>query len=621
MLDLVTEQPFIRLARGFLSAEECDHLRELVEPYVPFSVGVDISDIELLQSSNSNGKEGDRAHVANFYNGAAQDDPVNTGRGHDVPRRYDKVVAGVEARVARFVGQPENRGEPLVVRRYDVKQRWTLHDDCIQRDEGAMPTWNEDGGQRVMTVLLYLGEPERGGETLFPERTDWAEGAKAQAGDFSACAQAAGGVAAKPRKGDALAFWSIMDSGSVHAQCSIEARHASCPVLGGAKWVAAKYFREGPHKLPCFKKALTSSSGEPEVTDNDKVGRKFGRTKAFCHTSSVGKPIPKPLSLPSIPEQLRTTFEEINFKRRLGRGAGGEVLLATWHGQDVAVKVILPELALLPARAEKFAREAMILAPLQHPNVLKLLAVTTKAPDLGLVTELANRGNLLACLEEQDERNDLTEKTEAEDLVQRLRWARDTARGVTYLHTREPPVIHRDIKPLQILIHEDGHGILADFGIAATTDEIAQEQKKELEEGGRHDGYGTAEYMAPEVLWGDPCTPASDTYSFGVTLFHIFSGESPWLNGSGAGMENVINNSGHSKQEMWRRVAGKKERPRSRSPLPGPPELHRLMESCWAQKPEDRPAMGYVLEQLQEILSRVEASSSPTDGGGGDSVH
>ena len=263
----------------------------------------------------------------------------------------------------------------------------------------------------------------------------------------------------------------------------------------------------------------------------------------------------------------------------------------------------------------------MILAPLQHPNVLKLLAVTTEAPDLGLVTELANRGNLLACLEKQNEGDNLTERTEADDLAQRLRWARDTARGVTYLHTREPPVIHRDIKPLQILIHEDGHGILADFGIAATTDEIAQEHKKELEEGGRHDGYGTAEYMAPEVLWGDPCTPASDTYSFGITLFQILSGEDPWLDGSGTGMENVINSSGHSKQEMWRRVSGKKERPRSRSPLPGPPELHRLMESCWAHKPEDRPAMGYVLEQLQEILLRVEASSSPTDDGGGESVH
>ena len=424
-------------------------------------------------------------------------------------------------------------------------------------------------------------------------------------------------MAAKPQIGDALAFWGIMSSGSAIAQCTFEAMHASCPVLGGTKWVAAKYFRESPHNLPCFKEALSSSSGEPAVADAPSTARKFGRSKIFCHTSSVGEPAPKPVSLP-IPEELRTTFEELTFKRRLGRGAGGEVVLATWRGKDVAVKVILPELALIPARADKFAREAMILAPLRHPNVLQLLAVTTEAPDLGLVTEVAARGNLLACLEAQNEGR----MPEAEDLAQRLRWARDTARGMSYLHTREPPVIHRDIKPLQILIHEDWHAILADFGTAATTDEIAREHEKAsqfLAKGGRLDGYGTSEYMAPEVLWGDPCTPASDTYSFGITLFHIFSGEYPWKNNGSGGVESVINNMGHTKQEMWRRVARAKERPRSRSPLPGPPELHRLMESCWAAKPEERPTMGSVAEQLQEILSQVEASSSPTDGGGDES--
>ena len=603
MRDLVTEEPFVRLARGFLSTEECDHLRALVEPYVPFSVGVDIPDVGMTPSSDGASAVEEAAHQANFYSGHAHD-PVNTGRGHAIPRRYDRVVAGVEARVARFAGQPEIRGEPLVVRRYDVKQRWTLHSDCLRRDEGALPTWAQEGGQRVMTVFLYLGEPEGGGETVFPERTDWAPGAQAEAGGLSECAQSGGVLAVKPRKGDVLAFWGLMTGDIMSAYaCTPEALHASCPVLGGTKWVAAKYFRERPHNLPCFEEALSSSFGEPKVANASLTAQKFGRPQISCHTSSVGKPVPKPLSL-AIPEDLRTTFEELSFKRRLGRGAGGEVVLATWRGQDVAVKVILPELALIPARASKFAREATILAPLRHPNVLKLLAVTTVAPDLGLVTELATRGNLLACLEAQNEKRE-AHVTEADDLAQRLRWARDTALGMNYLHTREPPVIHRDIKPLQILVHEDGHAILADFGIAATTDEIAREYKEAVEAGGRVDGYGTSEYMAPEVLWGDPCTPASDTYSFGISLFHILSGEYPWENNPGVGMENVINNMGHSKQEMWRRVARAKERPRSRRPLPGPPELHRLMESCWADKPEERPTMGRVAEQLQEILSRV----------------
>ena len=417
-------------------------------------------------------------------------------------------------------------------------------------------------------------------------------------------------MAAKPRKGDALAFWGLM-APPTEFWCTPEAMHAACPVLGGTKWVAAKYFREHPHNLECFEDALRSSSGEPQVAEASLQAQKFGRQQISCHQSSVGKPVPEPLSLP-IPEELQTTFEEISFKRRLGRGAGGEVLLATWRGQDVAVKVILPELALIPARALKFGREATILAPLRHPNVLKLLAVTTVAPDLGLVTEVATRGNLLACLGAENEKRQAS-MSAADDLAQRVRWARDTALGMSYIHSREPPVVHRDIKPLQILVHEDGHAILADFGTAATTDEIAQEFKKALEEGGRHDGYGTAEYMAPEVLWGDPCTPASDAYSFGVTLFHILSGEEPWEDNGGAGMENVISWMGHSKLEMWRRVGRAKERPRSRNPLPGPPELHRLMESCWADKPEARPTMEQVAESLQEILAHLGTTNITTN--------
>ena len=588
MEDLARE-PFVRLARGFLSARECDHLRALVEPRVPFSRGVNIP-LESEREAGDKGGEGE-AHAANFFEGGA-DDPVRTAHGHEVPRRYDGVVAGVEARAARLAGLPESHGEPMQVWRYDVGQRWSAHHDCVPRNEDVMAQWRELGGQRTVTVLLYLGEPEGGGgETVFPERQDWADPARAWAdGEYSECARK--GVAAKPRRGDALVFLNANeDPASPVLMGNQLAVHEACPVLGGTKWVAAKWYREMPHKTACWEAG--AKGGEPESARLRGAARKLGSQRQRCHMSDLGKPLAPRLDMnASVPVELRIPFEDLTFKRRLGRGAMGEVVLAHWRGRDVAAKVIRPEFSSSAAAVDDFQQEARILAPLRHPNVVRLLGASTVAPDLCLVMELAAHGSLMAVLYAAQEEN---KGDGVVDLAQRLEWARDVARGLSYIHSQKPAVIHRDLKPQQILIDGDQRAKLADFGLAATVDEIAAEHEKFPM------GIGTHEYMAPEVLQGGPCTTSSDTFSFGSTLFHVLSGEAPFSNS-----EWVLSS-------LIAHVVERGERPHSERPLPGPPELLQVMRDCWAQEPGERPTMAQVVERLEGI--QLGAGAAPPEEG------
>ena len=606
--DLAAGEPYVRLARNFLSAAECDHLRALVEPRVPFSRGVNVT-----IGAPGPVRDVDEAEAANFFAGGAED-PVRTARGHPVPRRYDRVVATVEARAARLAGLPENHGEPLQVWRYDEGQHWTAHHDCVPRNEGAMENWGVLGGQRVVTVLLYIGEPEAGGETVFPERSDWAAGAAAEgltgagvAGGFSECARAGGVVAARPRLGDALAFKGVLGEGASAATSpDALATHLACPVLRGTKWVAAKWFREGPHNADCWEAARRGGDGgggEPGTLRLSAASRKkFMRSQLYCHESEVGKPPAPPLEI-SVPADIRIDFGELAFKRRLGNGAFGEVVLASWRGRDVAAKVILPDHASSAAFVEDFAQEARIQAPLRHPNVVRLLGVSTVAPDLCLVMELAERGNLLGVLEARNaerRRGGELAAAGAGDLPQRLGWALDVARGLSYLHSQQPAVIHRDLKPPQILVDGNWSAKLADFGLAATTEDIARERagpEPPLPA-------GTSTFMAPEVLRGGPCSARSDTFSFGVTLFQILSGENPYErhDAGSVGAGNQL-----SMSEMRERVVIRGERPRSQAPLPGPPALHRVMEACWAADPAQRPSMAEVAAQLEALLQSLPA--------------
>ncbi len=179
--------------------------------------------------------------------------------------------------------------------------------------------------------------------------------------------------------------------------------------------------------------------------------------------------------------------------------------------RDVAIKVLLPNLARDPLIAGRFDREARALAAVPHPGIVSVFDVDRGDPATGrepfFVMELCENGSLADALDESGGR--LSPETLAPMLV-------TVADGLAALHARG--VIHRDVKPHNILIC-GGRAKLADFGLARR-----QDATRLTAEG---TGAGTLAYLAPELLAGAEPGPAADVYALGVVAFQGLTGRLP----------------------------------------------------------------------------------------------
>jgi serine/threonine protein kinase len=192
-------------------------------------------------------------------------------------------------------------------------------------------------------------------------------------------------------------------------------------------------------------------------------------------------------------------------EQQLGRGGMATVHRAwdTELHRPVAIKVLSETLAADPGLRERFVREARAAARLSHPNVV---AVFDVGDDGGLpyfVMECVDGGTL-------EGRGPLA-PDEAVALVAQA------ARGLAHAH--ELGLVHRDVKPGNLLVRADGTVKVADFGIARATDDSRLTQAGTI--------LGTAAYLAPEQAAGAEATPATDVYALGAVLYELLAGRPP----------------------------------------------------------------------------------------------
>lgn len=202
--------------------------------------------------------------------------------------------------------------------------------------------------------------------------------------------------------------------------------------------------------------------------------------------------------------------------RVIGRGGMGVVYEAVQSPLDrkVALKVLRPELAGDPAFVERFRHEGRLQASIEHPNVLDVYEVGQSGEGLFLAMRLVSGRTLLDLL-----RNGELDATTALDLLGQVGGALDAA--------HEAGLVHRDVKPQNVLVDRDGKAYLADFGLTRASG-------IETTAGGSRPMLGSVAYVAPEIVAGEQPTPASDRYSLAATLFHCLTGDVPFPRGSDA---------------------------------------------------------------------------------------
>ena len=222
-------------------------------------------------------------------------------------------------------------------------------------------------------------------------------------------------------------------------------------------------------------------------------------------------------------------------ERELGRGGMATVYLARdlKHGRHVALKVLHPELA-ASLGSERFQREIETVARLQHPHILTVHDSGETAGQLWFTMPFVEGESL----------RDRLRREQQLPVDVALRIATDAARALQYAH--EHGVIHRDVKPENLLLTKDGSTLVADFGIARA---LSGGDDRLTETG---ISVGTPAYMSPEQATGDRTLDArTDVYALGAVLYEMLAGEPPF---TGPTAQAVIAKRFHSEATPLRTV-------------------------------------------------------------------
>ncbi|RKZ15990.1 hypothetical protein DRQ53_07550 [bacterium] len=201
----------------------------------------------------------------------------------------------------------------------------------------------------------------------------------------------------------------------------------------------------------------------------------------------------------------------------LGRGGMGEVYRARDMKlqRDVALKFLPPDFANDRDRLQRFEREARLLAALSHPNIATLHGFEEYGESHFLVMELI-------------EGEDLSDRLKRGSIstVEALGIAQKLAAGVEAAH--EKGIIHRDLKPANIKLTAQGGVRILDFGLARTNEATAMDKTAAMPQTGEGAVLGTAPYMSPEQLKGQPVDARTDIWAFGCVLYEMLAGVSPY---------------------------------------------------------------------------------------------
>ncbi|XP_057831140.1 probable serine/threonine-protein kinase SIS8 isoform X1 [Cryptomeria japonica] len=263
-------------------------------------------------------------------------------------------------------------------------------------------------------------------------------------------------------------------------------------------------------------------------------------------------------------------WENLLIGERIGLGSYGEVYHADWNGTEVAVKKFLDQ-DFSGDALEQFRSEVRIMQRLRHPNIVLFMGAVTRPPNLSILTEFLPRGSLYKLLHRPNIQID--EK-------RRLRMALDVAKGMNYLHTSNPTIVHRDLKSPNLLVDKNWNVKVCDFGLSRLKHHTFLSSKSTA---------GTPEWMAPEVLRNELSNEKCDVYSFGVILWELATLRMPW---SGMNPMQVVGAVGFQDRRL--------DIPKEVDPM-----VAKIISACWQNDPSLRPSFAQLMASLKPLQRLV----------------
>ncbi|KAJ6732596.1 SERINE-THREONINE PROTEIN KINASE [Salix purpurea] len=271
-------------------------------------------------------------------------------------------------------------------------------------------------------------------------------------------------------------------------------------------------------------------------------------------------------------------WEDLEIGERIGIGSYGEVYHGDWNGTEVAVKKFLDQ-GFSGDALVQFRCEAEIMLRLRHPNVVLFMGAVTRPPHLSILTEFLPRGSLYRLLHRPNSQID--EK-------RRMQMALDVAKGMNYLHTSHPTIVHRDLKSPNLLVNKNWLVKVCDFGLSRIKHHTFLSSKSTA---------GTPEWMAPEVLRNEPANEKCDIYSFGVILWELATCQIPW---KGLNPMQVVGAVGFQNRHL-------------EIPEYIDPAIAQIIRDCWQLEPNLRPSFAQLITRLRRVQHLLVETTNHTN--------